>query len=128
MQPVAFGPEFAVQPPVQEVDVDGVDVALERLRPVALANVFERLSPVPGVGLHVDFEVGEPRRIELAGSHVDPDDAVALLSPVGLDPHLVLEAALLALARHVDASARAVVLPAVVGAAHAALFIPREDH
>src|SRR5437016_3513335 len=53
----------------------------------------------------------------LAGPHVDPDEAAALASRVGANRDLVFEGALGRLARHVDAAAIGVVLPAMVDAA-----------
>ena len=110
---------------MDEVDVGGVDVALEGLDPVALLQHHERRVDL-GRGQRVDLERGEGRR-RLAGAQVGPDHAVDVTAGIGPRPHLVLERALLRLVRHVDAAARDVPLPAVIRAAEAAFFIAPEE-
>ena len=101
----------------------GVDLALDRLQVVAIALdhadvdlVFRRIE---------DLEGGQRRR--LARAHVDPDHAGALDRLVGLGMDLVLEVLLRRHARHVDALARRVELPAVIEAAQAAFLVAAEE-
>ena len=117
----AVGAHLAVHP----VDVGGVDVALERLHPVALLQHHERRVDVIG-RQRGDLE-GRERRRRLARSHVRPDDAVDLVAGIGAGPHLVLERALGRLAGHVHAVAGHVELPAVVDAAQPALLVAAEE-
>ena len=103
---------------VQEGEVDCVDVALERLHPVAVAHH----RPYLRLGIHVRLEVGQ-WWWRLAPAHIGPDHAAALDAGVGNRVHLVLKIALLWLAWHVDAGAGAVELPAVVDTAQAVCLV-----
>ena len=62
-----------------------------------------------------------------AGAHIDPDEAGALDGAIGLGLHLVLEVLLWRHARHVDALARRVELPAVIEAADTAFLVAAEE-
>jgi len=88
-----------------------VDVAFERLHPVALALVDLDARVRQQRGL----EVGQRRR-RLTRPEIGPDEAGALHARIGDGPHLLLEVALLGLVGHVDAPAADVELPAVVHA------------
>ena len=114
-----------VQPGVQEGVVALVDVAFHRLDPIT------RLDSLPVEALIVvdvqELELGNRGRRVLR-PHVRPDHVVALDARIGHGAHLRLERALLGLARHVDARALAVELPAVVHAADPfALVAPEEE-
>ena len=106
---------------VHPVDVGGVDVALEGLRPVALLQHHDRRVDLLG-RQRVDLEGREWRRAR-ARAHVRPDHAVDVAARVRAGPHLVPERALRRHARHVDAAADHVELPAVVDAAEPALLV-----
>ena len=95
-----------------------VDVAFERLHPVALALIDLDARALGHQGL----EVGQRRRSRPA-PEIGPDDPVPLHARIRDGPHLVLEAALRRLARHVDAGAALVELPAVIDAAQAVFLV-----
>ena len=118
---LAVRPQLAVH----EVDVGGVDVALEGLHPVALFQHHEgRVDLLGGQG--ADLERRRRRRY-LARTHVGPDHAVDVAARIGARADLVLEGALLGLVGHVHAAAGHVVLPAVVGTAEPALLVAAEE-
>ena len=103
---------------VQVHGVAGVDVALQRLHPVAVALV------------HLDAVVGEHRGLELRHrrrrrprSQVRPDESAALHTGIGHGPDLLLEVALRRLDGHVDAAAAHVELPAMIDTAQALGFV-----
>ncbi len=105
---------------MQPTEMRGVDVAFQRLQPVALA-LGER-----------DGEIAfrQQRRLDLrhrrrlgALAHVDPDHAGAFGDLVGLGVHLLPEILLRRQVRHVDAVAVGVVFPAVIDAADAAVLV-----
>src|SRR2546428_2998447 len=109
---------------VEEPEMARVDVALEPLEPVALAQ--DLLHGVLAPGQHVRLDVRQRRR-RLARPHVGPDDVVALDARVRGRVDLRLEVALLRFAGHVDAVAFAAVLPAVVDAAQAFFLVATEE-
>ena len=113
-------PEAAVEEP----GMARVDVALQRLHPVALPLERRKLHVV-GVDAE-PFEVRHRRR-RLPAAHVRPDHAAGLPARIGALTHLVPEVALSGLARHVHAAPAHVVLPAVVDAAQAAGLVPSEE-
>ena len=108
---------------VQEAEMRGVDLALERLQVIAVALdeghlhlVFRNVE---------DLECRQRRGLR-ARPHVDPHDTGTLHHLVGLGLHLLLEARRRQ-ARHVDAVARNVELPAVIDAADALLLVAPEE-
>jgi hypothetical protein len=66
-------------------------------------------------------------RLVLRWTHVDPDDAAQLVGGIRLDADALFEVTVRRLAGHVDARASRVVLPAVIHAAQAALFVAAEE-
>ena len=121
--PGVDGVRGAFEHAVEEPGVGRVDVAFQRLHPVAPAEEGRHLALLVR---HVHpFEMGEGRRLG-ARAHVRPDHARLLPAWVAGRPDLLLEGTLGRLVRHVDAAARDVVLPAVVDAAQAALLVPPE--
>jgi hypothetical protein len=98
--------------------VAGIDVALERLHPVALA-LIDLHARVRQQGR---LEIGQRRR-RLARPEIGPDETSALDARVRDGSHLLLEAALGRLVGHVDAAAADVELPAVVDAPEAFHFV-----
>jgi hypothetical protein len=64
----------------------------------------------------------------LVSAHEGPDHTSAVDCPIGRYPDLALEVRLGRLRRHVDTSALAVELPAVVNAAQTLVFVPPEEH
>ena len=108
---------------MQVAEMRGVDLALERLQPVAVALDEADLDLVLG---HVEDLEGRQRRYLCALAHVDPDDAGALHRLVGFRLHLLLEARRRQ-ARHVQAVAGDIELPAVIDAANAALLVAPEE-
>ncbi len=110
---------------VHERRVRRIDAAFERLQPVRL---LERFRDVPmRLGGAQQFVVG-CGRLEFLGPQVGPHHAAAFASRIGADADLRLEQRVRRFARHVDALAAAIELPAVVHAAHAALFVAAEEH
>src|SRR5690606_15521118 len=108
---------------VQERDVAGVDAALEGLQPVAL------LQALGGVGLLRGHQRElELRQRRLAGRipHVGPEDVADLDQRVRGELDVLAEARVVRLRGDLDALAGDVVLPAVVGAAQAALLVAAE--
>ena len=108
---------------VQEAEMRGVDLALERLQPVAVALDEAHADLV--LGNVEDLERRQRRHLR-ARSHVDPDDAGALGDLVGPRLHLLLEARRRQ-ARHVHAVAGDVVLPAVIDAADPAFLVAPQE-
>ena len=101
----------------------GIDLALERLQVVAVALDEADLDLVLG---HVeDLEGGQRRRLG-ARAHVDPHHAGALDRLVGPCLHLLLEAGRRQ-ARHVQAVAGNVELPAVIDAAQTAFLVAPQE-
>jgi len=109
---------------MQKAEMRGVDIALERLQPVAFA-------------LHeVDLQIGRRhqrgldrrqwRRL-LARTHIDPDQAIAFGDHIGLSFDLVFEVLMRRRVRHIDAIALRVVFPAVIDAADAVLLVAAEE-
>ena len=103
----------------------GVDVAFERLQPVAFALVAHDDALVRGQA--EDLERGQRRR-HLALAHIGPDHAAELghLVSLGLDP--LGEALVFRDVGHVEAVAFDVELPAVIDATDAAFFVAAEEH
>ena len=112
-------------PVVQEAQVAGVDVAFERLQPVALAQ--DGTDEPLAVRQHVGIEVGQ-RRWRRARPHVRPDHTAAFSTGIRGHFDLVLEVALRRLVRHVDAVAVHVELPAVIDAAQPTFLVSAEEH
>src|SRR5207247_706488 len=110
-----LGPHMAR---VEEAEVDGVDVALDRLHEVAVLDELARSAAL----FEVRPDVGQGRR-RLPWSHVGPDDAVALDTGIRFCLDLCLEIALGRLRRHIDALARDVELPAVIDAPQAVFLV-----
>src|SRR5215471_10967342 len=102
----------------------GVNVAFERLQIIAGALCEDYGQFLPRQQRR--FDLWERRGL-LGGTHVYPDDAGAFGHLVRLGPHLLLEILVRRNARHVDAAARNVELPAVIDAAQAILFIASEE-
>ena len=109
---------------VQEAEMRGVDVALERLQPVAFALDEEHVALVLG---QQDRLEARQRRRRLALAHVGPDQAVALEHLVALRLDPLGERLVGGNVRHVDAVAVDVELPAVVGAADALVLVAPEE-
>ena len=109
---------------VEDAQVARVDVALERLEPVARAQ--DLLDRALAVRRQVGLEVRQRGR-RRAGPEIAPHDAVALDARVGPGADLRPERALRRLAGHVDADAVAVELPAVVHAAEPLLLVAAEE-
>src|SRR5262245_61031038 len=102
----------------------GVNVAFERLQVIAGAlceNYGQFL-----LRQQRRFDLWERRGL-LGGTHVYPDNTGAFGHLVRLGPHLLFEILVRRNARHVDAAAGNVELPAVIDAAQAILFIACEE-
>jgi hypothetical protein len=94
--------------------VPGVDVALERLHPVAAA-----LKDLDAAAReHRGLELGHRRR-RRARSEIRPHEPATLDAGIGQSANLVLERAVGGLDRHVDAAARDIEFPAVIHAPQA---------
>jgi hypothetical protein len=109
---------------VQEAEMRGIDLALERLQVIAAALDEAHTDLV--VGNIQDFERRQRRRLG-ARPHIDPDESGALDRLVGPRLHLVLEVLMRRHARHVDAVARDVELPAVIDAADPAFLVASQE-
>src|ERR1044072_2549650 len=108
---------------MQETEMRGVDLSLERLQIIAIAPGEGHLDLV---FRHIeDLECGQRRGFR-ARAYVNPYDTGALHDLVRLGLHLFLEAGRRQ-ARHVDAIARNVELPAVIDAANALLLVAAEE-
>ncbi len=108
---------------MQEAEMGGVDLALERLQPVAIA-----LHHVDDDLVRREIQHLEGRqRLRLALAHVHPDQAGPLHDAIGLGFDLVLEILVLGHVRHVEAVAGNVELPAVIDAAQPALLVAAEE-
>ena len=109
---------------VQEREVRGVDVAFQRLQPVALALHHERLHSSGGsMTASKHGRGGACSRL----AHVGPDEPVALERRVGLRPDLLGEGLGGRDVRHVEAIALHVELPAVIRAAQPGLLVAAEE-
>ena len=105
---------------MQETEMRGIDLALDRLQVIAVAHDEGDADFVIG---HVeDFERRQRRRLG-ARAHIDPDHPGALDRLVGLGPDLLLEILVRRHVRHVDTVACDVEFPAVVDASDAALLV-----
>ena len=109
---------------VQEAQVARVDVALEGLEPVALAQHLG--DDALAVRQHVRLDVRQRGR-HRPRPQVGPDDAVALDARVRCRLDLRPKAVLRRFVRHVDTDALAVELPTVVHAAKAFLLVSTEE-
>jgi hypothetical protein len=108
---------------MQEAEMRGVELTLDGLQIVARAHDKGDADLVCG---HVeDLERRQLR--QLTRAHVDPDHAALLDRRVGLGLHLLLEVPDRRHARHVDAVAGHVELPAVIDAAYPALLVAAEE-
>ncbi len=105
---------------VQEGEVRRVDRAFEALDPVA---VLPLLGDEAGRGGHQpQFELGQFRH-QLARAHIDPDHVGPFARRVGQQLDRVFVGRLRRRGRQIDAVAVDIELPAVEGAAQAALFV-----
>src|SRR5262249_44370774 len=109
---------------MQEAQMAGVDVTLERLEPVALAQHL--LDLVLTARQEIRLQVRQGRR-RLTWPHVRPDDVIALDARIRARPDLRLEVALGWLVRHVDARAFAIEFPAVIHAPEAFSLVATEE-
>ena len=114
-----------VEPAVQEVQMRCVEFTLEGLHPVAFVDELVAVAELV-LRDETPLELGDAGSVVLVLSHVYPGHAAEVGAAVGRDPHLALEVARRRLVGHIDAVARDVELPAVVGAADAALLVPTE--
>jgi hypothetical protein len=106
--------------PMQEREVDRVQVALITLQEVA---VLEVLAGGPAFrGSAQELIVGYQRR--LAGSHVREDQAPGFMARVGPVADLLVKAAPMRLPRLLQTAAFLIVKPAVVDAAQPAILEP----
>src|SRR5262245_4115782 len=100
-----------------------VDLAFENLRPVAAdMNLDDRYPRI--------FMRREGRRLEFGHRfgwpHIGPDEAAPFTSWIGLDLHLLDEAALRRLRCHLDDVTLNVHLPAVIEATQSAFLVAAE--
>ena len=106
---------------VQERDVAGIDAALHRLEVVAF------LQPLGVVAVRRrqrgPFELRQ-WRLQLRRTHIGPQDPAAFDQRIGFQLDLLAEAAFRWLRWHLNALARVVVFPAVIGAAQPIVLVP----
>jgi hypothetical protein len=99
---------------VQEAEMRRVNVALERLQIIAVALDAGHADLV--IGYEQRLQRRHRRRLGLC-PHIDPNQPSPFESLVGLRPHLMLEILGWRHARHIDAVALGVKLPAMIDAA-----------
>ena len=109
---------------MQEAEMRGVDVALERLQPVALALVHARDALV--LGQRQALDVRHWRRL-LTRPHVGPDQAATLHHLVDRGAHAIGELLVGRQVGHVEAPALGVEFPTVIGAADAVALGAAEE-
>lgn len=112
------------QAAMQEAEMRVVDIAFQRLQPVALPLDAEEAELLGGQSCRL--ELGQRRR-HRAGTEIGPDEAGALHHREGASLDLVLEVLVRQHVRHVNAVAGDVELPAVVDAADAARLVAAEE-
>src|SRR5579863_6614954 len=105
---------------MEQADMRGVEIAFDRLQPIAPALDETDLDLLGG--REAGLERRQCRRTR-AVAHIDPDDAIALGCQISLGVDLVLEMLALRNIRHVEAVAVDIVFPAVIDAANAILFV-----
>jgi hypothetical protein len=110
---------------MQDRRVRAVDLAFERLQPVALLHAYGDRHVLRWH--QVELEVLQRRRV-LVGPHVRPHDASTLSAGIGLNAHVLLETRAQRLRRHIDDGARHVVLPAVIDTAQPAILVAAVHH
>ena len=108
---------------VQPAEVRGVDVALERLQPVARPLILE--GAALGGRHERPRQLGQGRRIRLR-PHVCPHDPLPLAARIRERADALAQPAVGRLGGHVDAGPGGVELPAVVHASQAALLVAPE--
>ena len=109
---------------MQKAEMRGVDIAFQRLQPVALA-LHERDRHL-ALRQQGRLDLRQRRRLR-ALAHIDPDKAVALRDRVRLGLDAVLEIRHAGEVRRIDAIAVRVELPAVIDAAYAVLLVAPEE-
>src|SRR5262249_1714815 len=110
---------------MKETQMRGVDVAFERLQPIALA-VGQRDVSVIGVGRRGGFDLREGRRLGVL-AHVDEYHAAALRGLVGLGLHAGRILILVRQIGLIEAIALNVKLPSVIGAAKPVVLVAAEE-
>src|SRR5438067_13091518 len=101
----------------------GIDAALHCLQIIALLCALgDEAIGMRDLG---PFECRQ-RRLALARTHMDPDDIAQFHARIRGELDLAAEAACLRLGGNLDALARYVVFPAVIGAAQPVLFVAAE--
>ena len=115
-----------LQPAMYPIEMRRVEIAFHVLQPVGFLHHDTRASDMIG-GQQIDFEGGKRRR-RLARPHVNPDHVVHFMARIGLGFHPRAEpfAPVRLFGRRIEANAVDVELPAVIGAAQAALFVTAE--
>jgi hypothetical protein len=114
-----------VNPRMQDGRMRGVDLAFQRLQPVAFLDAHRHMQLLGGH--QVPLQLRKRRRVNLR-PHPGPQHAVALAHGVGLDLHVAAHRRAGRLGGDVQALAVDVELPAVVDAAQPVLLVAREDH
>ena len=104
---------------MQKAEVRGIDIALQRLQPVALP--LDHSDNRFALWHQVGFERGEFGHL-FSLAHIDPDNAVALLHRIGLGPHLVGEVLLFGEVWLLQALAVCAEFPAMIDAADAIIL------
>jgi hypothetical protein len=105
---------------MQNADMRGVEIALDRLEPIAMPLHEAQLDEIRGREAGIEGrQRGRLGRI----AHIDPDHAVALRRQIGLGADPVLELLALGQIGLIDAIAVDIVFPAVIDAAYAVLLV-----
>jgi hypothetical protein len=113
-----------VNPAVKKRRVGRVDLAFQRLQPVAFLDPHGHVRVLGRH--HVPFHAGKRRRFGVR-PHVGPQHAVAFLDRIRLHANPLEHGRVLRLGRHFLAAAVDRELPAVVHAAQAALLVAAEQ-
>ena len=109
---------------VQKAEMRGVDVAFQRLQPVAFALAGQEIGLVGRAQHRLERR---QRRRHLALAHIDPDQPPAFGDLVGLGLDLIAEVLVCRQIGHVEAIAGDIVFPAVIDAAQPAFLVAAEE-
>src|SRR4029453_13203904 len=118
--PGGFVRQGAVQEPCMRV----VDGAFESLQPIALLPHLRQMTVILR---HLrPFKFGQRRKL-FRTAHVGPDHSPHLRGWIRLQSNRVFEIRLLRFVRHIQAAAFRVVLPSMINAAQATLFVAAQE-
>ena len=121
---IVLGLRRACRAEMQNADMRGVEIALDRLEPIAMP--LHEADVLALARLEAGLEQRQARRLGRI-AHIDPDHAVALRRQIGLGADPVLELLALGQIGLIDAIAVDIVFPAVIDAAYAVLLVAPQE-